>query len=133
MMNTWVSLGLPIAVALLTVAANAVVHIKIKFAPDADTAVNELKETFWRVLAWVFNVGVVVYLAAIVMSPSPVTRVSALQIAMAVGTLVFIGVIHVVGRMLHRIVDLQERQTGVLEKVVTVLDDDEEARAGADM
>ena len=52
-MPFWLSVLIPVVVAALTVTVNAVVNIKIKFAPDADTAARELKAVGLRALSWI--------------------------------------------------------------------------------
>jgi len=42
-MPLWLSIALPLVVAVLTVVTNAVINRKIKFAPSKDVATRELK------------------------------------------------------------------------------------------
>ena len=49
-MPPWLSVALQIAIPMLAVVTNAIINLKIKFAPSRDEAVQELKDFTIRVI-----------------------------------------------------------------------------------
>ncbi len=99
-MSPWIT----VALALVTIAANAAVSIKIKFAPDAVSASKDLKKMALRVGSWALNAYIAYNLYRSVNSPEPVTRVAVFNIALGVGVLLFA----LIASVLHRVFGLIE-------------------------
>ncbi|MDQ3580663.1 MAG: hypothetical protein M3495_03145 [Pseudomonadota bacterium] len=119
-MPLWLSVIIPIAVAALTIAVNAVVNIKIKFAPDATAATRELKELALRVVQWLLNFGMVGVLIRDILSTEPLTRLAVFKITLDVATLGLVVVSYLIHRVLDvikRIVEVQAQHLGVTEKI----------------
>jgi hypothetical protein len=123
-MPSWLSILIPVAVAAATVAVNAAVNIKIKFAPDADTAARELKALALRVLQWALNLAMVAMLVIEVLSAEPLTRLAVFTITLNVtilGLVVTFYVIHRVLTVVRLIVKAQLRHAEVTGGIQDVL------------
>jgi len=92
-------------IAVLTVTVNATVAFTVKFAPDAASAKKQLKSVALRALEWALNCAIVASLLHGLFASGPVTRAAVLQIAMGVGTILFI----VTSKFLMRVLQLQGR------------------------
>jgi hypothetical protein len=99
-MQTWVTVVTPLAVAILTVAVNAVVNIKIKFAPNAEAPTREVKALVLRALQWLLNLVTVGALINNVVSGEPVTRLAVFTIALQVAVLGLIVAFYLIERII---------------------------------
>jgi hypothetical protein len=116
-MPSWLSVLVPLIIAVITVTVNAVVNIKIKFAPDAQTAFRDLKDTALRVFQWILNAVLVFQLLRQVFSSEPLTRVAVFAIALHVAVLMLIVVLHMFSRIisvLEQLVHSRGRAVGII-------------------
>ena len=119
------SLLITAVIAILTIAANATINIKIKFAPNAATASRELVALGLGIAGWVFNGLTMVGLVVAVASPAPVTRFVVFQIALSIAALLFslgfLALKDLSGAVL-RMGKLQLKQAEVTERIVGVIE-----------
>lgn len=128
-MPLWLAIVLPLAVMGLTVTVNAIVNIKVKFAPDAATANRELKalggavvQWVLKVVQWVLNLGMVWLLISDITSTEPLTRMAVFKIAVDVATLTLVVVSYFILRVLHlikRVIEVQHEHvvaTGEIQR-----------------
>ena len=95
-------------IAALTIAANAVVNLKIKFAPDQATASRDLKSLGLRLLSLVLNVAIAVNLYIQVVSAEPLTRHVVFDIALGVAVLLFSVTTFFMNRLMSLVGDLTQ-------------------------
>lgn len=103
-----------VGVALITVTLNAIANVTIKFAPDRRTAFQQLRSTVFDLAGLLANVWIAVSLVLQSFSDEPVTRGSAVLIAVSVGTLVLCIVLY----LLRKMVALQQVSACALERQV---------------
>ncbi|HET6203384.1 MAG TPA: hypothetical protein VFI25_11340 [Planctomycetota bacterium] len=117
-MPSWLLVIVNVAVAALAVAGTAAVNIRIKFAPDAESAKRGLRDFALTVLGWGSSLLNVVLLVWNVASPEPLTRFGAFMIALQVGSVVFLLTMLVMARFLDWVLTDAEGQTDLLLKTV---------------
>jgi hypothetical protein len=97
-MNPW-TIVLPLAIALLTVALNALVAVKIKFAPDEVSAWRGLKAAAVKLGSAIFGLLLMAGLAFNVFRDGPPSRVDVFSIAFQTMSLGLTVVFRVLGRV----------------------------------
>jgi hypothetical protein len=136
-MAFWTSLLVPVLIAVLTIAVNAVVNIKIKFAPSAEAATRDVKEFALRIFQWILNIGLVFVLLREVLSSEPLTRLAVFAIALQVTVLMLVIVMYAMNRVmyaftdffssLHRVVESQAHGGEITKKSEDVLQSKKES------
>jgi hypothetical protein len=120
-----------VLIAILTIAVNALVNIKIKFAPSAEAATRDVKEFALRVFQWTLNVGLIFVLLREVLSSEPLTRLAVFGIALQVSVLMLVIVMYAMNRVIYafkhfvsslkRVVESQARGGEITKKSEDVL------------
>jgi hypothetical protein len=117
-MPPWLRDLIPVVVPVLAVMVNAVISMKIRFAPDEATAARELKGLASRIIQWILNAGIVALLVYELFSSEPLTRLAVFEIALQVGVLTLIVVLFVINRFANLLKLSIESQVRTIESQV---------------